>query len=104
MQASTPVTPPAAEARPNLFLRNDTFLGVCEAIGENFGFHANGSGSCPRPRCTGSRRRSPAPISASAWPFCSAGWLPPTVTAPSSPATRDSAQQRAEPRALPLAA
>jgi phage shock protein PspC (stress-responsive transcriptional regulator) len=25
----------------NLFLRNDTFLGVCEAIGTDFGFHAN---------------------------------------------------------------
>lgn len=25
----------------NLFLRNDTFMGVCEAIGTDFGFHPN---------------------------------------------------------------
>ena len=25
----------------NLFFRNDTMLGVCEAIGQDFGFHAN---------------------------------------------------------------
>ena len=25
----------------NLLLRNDTVLGVCEAIGQDFGFHAN---------------------------------------------------------------
>ena len=25
----------------NLFLRNDTILGVCEAIGRDFGFHPN---------------------------------------------------------------
>lgn len=25
----------------NLFLRNDTILGVCEAIGREFGFHPN---------------------------------------------------------------
>jgi phage shock protein PspC (stress-responsive transcriptional regulator) len=31
----------AAETRTNVLLRNDTFLGVCEAIGEDFGFHAN---------------------------------------------------------------
>lgn len=30
---------PAASA--NVFLRNDTIFGVCEAIGEDFGFHAN---------------------------------------------------------------
>jgi phage shock protein C len=28
-------------ARTNLFLRNDTILGVCEAIGQDFGFNAN---------------------------------------------------------------
>lgn len=27
--------------RPNLFTRDDTFLGVCEAIGEDCGFHPN---------------------------------------------------------------
>ena len=27
--------------KTNLVLRNDTILGVCEAIGEDFGFHAN---------------------------------------------------------------
>lgn len=26
---------------PNLFTRDDTFLGVCEALGEDFGIHAN---------------------------------------------------------------
>ena len=25
----------------NLFTRDDTFFGICEAIGEDFGFHAN---------------------------------------------------------------
>ena len=25
----------------NLLLRNDTFLGVCEGLGQDFGFHAN---------------------------------------------------------------
>ena len=25
----------------NLFLRNDTFFGICEAIGTDFGFHPN---------------------------------------------------------------
>lgn len=25
----------------NLILRNDTILGVCEAVGQDFGFHAN---------------------------------------------------------------
>ena len=28
-------------ATTNLFLRNDTILGVCEAIGQDFGFHPN---------------------------------------------------------------
>lgn len=32
---------PAAIPQPNLLLRNDTFLGICEAIGQDFGFHAN---------------------------------------------------------------
>jgi phage shock protein PspC (stress-responsive transcriptional regulator) len=27
--------------KTNLLLRNDTVLGVCEAIGEDFGFHPN---------------------------------------------------------------
>ena len=25
----------------NLFTRDDTFFGICEALGEDFGFHAN---------------------------------------------------------------
>lgn len=28
-------------APTNLFMRNDTFFGVCEAIGQDFGFNAN---------------------------------------------------------------
>jgi len=28
-------------ANTNLVLRNDTILGVCEAIGQDFGFHPN---------------------------------------------------------------
>ena len=28
-------------ARTNLFTRNDTLLGICEGIGEDFGFNAN---------------------------------------------------------------
>ena len=28
-------------ATTNLFFRNDTILGVCEAIGQDFGFHPN---------------------------------------------------------------
>jgi phage shock protein C len=31
----------ASAPRPNLVLRNDTLLGVCEAIGQDFGFHGN---------------------------------------------------------------
>jgi phage shock protein PspC (stress-responsive transcriptional regulator) len=27
--------------KPNLVVRNDTILGVCEALGEDFGFHPN---------------------------------------------------------------
>lgn len=30
-----------SNASTNLLLRNDTILGVCEAIGQDFGFHAN---------------------------------------------------------------
>ena len=29
------------DAHTNLFLRNDTLLGVCEAIGQDFGFNPN---------------------------------------------------------------
>ena len=32
---------PTQEARPNLVLRHDTILGVCEGIGEEFGFNPN---------------------------------------------------------------
>jgi phage shock protein PspC (stress-responsive transcriptional regulator) len=32
---------PAEERQPNLFFRNDTIMGVCEAIGQDFGFHPN---------------------------------------------------------------
>lgn len=30
-----------AQARTNLMLRSDTILGVCEAIGQDFGFNPN---------------------------------------------------------------
>lgn len=30
-----------SSANTNLLLRNDTVLGVCEAIGQDFGFHPN---------------------------------------------------------------
>ena len=30
-----------AQAKTNLMLRNDTILGVCEAIGQDFGFNPN---------------------------------------------------------------
>ena len=33
--------PVIAEREPALPLRNDTILGVCEALGQDFGFHAN---------------------------------------------------------------
>jgi phage shock protein PspC (stress-responsive transcriptional regulator) len=33
--------PPVAPRQPALPLRNDTILGVCQGIGEEFGFHAN---------------------------------------------------------------
>ena len=29
------------EANSNVFLRNDTILGTCQAIGDDFGFNAN---------------------------------------------------------------
>jgi phage shock protein C len=29
------------DARPNLFLRDDTMFGVCEGLGEEFGFNPN---------------------------------------------------------------
>jgi phage shock protein PspC (stress-responsive transcriptional regulator) len=29
------------QSKPNLLLRDDTFFGVCEALGEDLGFHAN---------------------------------------------------------------
>ena len=28
-------------SKGNLLLRNDTFFGVCEGLGQDFGFHAN---------------------------------------------------------------
>ena len=28
-------------AQPNLFTRDDTFFGICEALGQDFGIHAN---------------------------------------------------------------
>ena len=31
----------AVVRKPNLMLRNDTILGVCQAIGDDFGFHPN---------------------------------------------------------------
>ena len=31
----------SAQATTNLLLRNDTILGVCEAIGQDFGFNPN---------------------------------------------------------------
>lgn len=30
-----------SQVQPRLPFRNDTFLGVCEGLGEDFGFHAN---------------------------------------------------------------
>ena len=30
-----------AQAKENLMLRNDTILGVCEAVGQDFGFNPN---------------------------------------------------------------
>jgi phage shock protein PspC (stress-responsive transcriptional regulator) len=40
LPAGKPVGQPASTTA-NVFLRNDTIFGVCEAIGEDFGFHAN---------------------------------------------------------------
>jgi phage shock protein PspC (stress-responsive transcriptional regulator) len=31
----------SVQQRPSLFTRDDTFLGVCEGLGEDFGFHPN---------------------------------------------------------------
>ena len=42
--APAPAPAPAATAeapKGNLFLRNDTIFGVCEAIGQDLGFHPN---------------------------------------------------------------
>ena len=39
--AAAPPSGESAAATGNLFLRNDTIFGICEAIGEDFGFHAN---------------------------------------------------------------
>lgn len=33
--------PVVRDEQQNLFLRNDTIFGICEAIGEDFGFNAN---------------------------------------------------------------
>ena len=33
--------PTSSPTQSNLFLRNDTIFGVCEAIGRDFGFHPN---------------------------------------------------------------
>lgn len=33
--------PSQAAMRENLFLRNDTIFGICEALGEDFGFNPN---------------------------------------------------------------
>ena len=46
MQNSVPAVetsdePQVAERQPALPLRNDTILGVCEALGQDFGFHPN---------------------------------------------------------------
>ena len=30
-----------AQRQPNLLTRDDTFFGVCQALGEDFGFHPN---------------------------------------------------------------
>ena len=35
------VQPIQSAERENLFLRNDTIFGVCEALGQDFGFNAN---------------------------------------------------------------
>ena len=34
-----PTVPTVPTARPNPFLRYDTMLGICEAVGEDFGFN-----------------------------------------------------------------
>lgn len=35
------MTATMTEAQPNLFTREDTFFGVCEALGEDIGIHGN---------------------------------------------------------------
>ena len=39
--APAPTAATAEAPKGNLFLRNDTIFGVCEAIGQDFGFHPN---------------------------------------------------------------
>jgi phage shock protein PspC (stress-responsive transcriptional regulator) len=44
LRASRPAAPEEfamSASKPNLFTRDDTFLGVCEAIGEDCGFNPN---------------------------------------------------------------
>ena len=41
MQDANTVHEQTQETRPNLVLRHDTILGVCEGIGEDFGFNPN---------------------------------------------------------------
>jgi phage shock protein PspC (stress-responsive transcriptional regulator) len=41
MQDALPAYDQDQETRPNLFFRHDTILGVCEGIGEEFGFNPN---------------------------------------------------------------
>ncbi len=38
---ATATATPTPTAKPNLLLRYDTMLGVCEAVGEDFGFNPN---------------------------------------------------------------
>ena len=37
--AQTTFQPAITEREPNLFLRSDTFLGICEGLGEDLGFN-----------------------------------------------------------------
>ena len=41
MQDALPAYDQVQQSQPNLLLRHDTILGVCEGIGEEFGFHPN---------------------------------------------------------------
>jgi phage shock protein C len=36
---ASPALPAAATAQPNVFTREDTMFGVCQALGEDFGFN-----------------------------------------------------------------